>query len=90
MYLHIGNGVTVKKKDIIGIFDMDTATVSISSRKFLSDMQKKKKVLYGESDIPRSFILLNGEEKGKYKIYLSKISAVGLNARIDNEAEEIL
>lgn len=90
MYLHIGNGETVKKKGIIGIFDMDTATVSVNSRKFLYEMQKKKKVLYAEKDIPRSFILSDGEEKGKYKIYLSRISAVGLNARINNETEEIL
>ena len=28
MYLHIGNGKSVKQKNIIGIFDLDTATVS--------------------------------------------------------------
>ena len=87
MYLHIGNGETVKKKDIIGIFDMDTATVSQSSRSFLSGMQKNNNVLYLGSDIPRSFILTQ-EKKGKYKTYLSKISAVGLKARINNDYNE--
>ena len=88
MYLHIGNGETVKKKSIIGIFDMDTATVSPISRSFLSEMQKKKEVLYVGSDLPRSFILCKGEKDGEYKTYLSKISASGLNARMNNDYNE--
>ena len=88
MYLHIGNGVNVKKKNIIGIFDMDTATVSHGSRNFLSEMEKKKRVSYTELDLPRSFILCDGEEKGDYKIYVSKISAVGLNARMNSDISE--
>ena len=52
MYLHIGNGQTVKKKEIIGIFDMDTATVSTISKQYLSKKQKENKgmkVLYVSS-----------------------------------------
>ena len=37
MYLHIGNGVSVKEKDIIGIFDLDTSTVSKTTKKFLNE-----------------------------------------------------
>ena len=36
MYLHIGNGVSIKTDDIIGIFDLDTATVSQSTKKYIS------------------------------------------------------
>ena len=32
MYLHIGNGKMIKMKDIVGIFDSDTATVSKITR----------------------------------------------------------
>ena len=88
MYLHIGNGVNVKKKKIIGIFDMDTATVSHSSREFLSAMEKNKRVSYTEIDIPRSFVLCEGEKKGEYKVHVSKISSVGLNARMNSETSE--
>ena len=34
MYLHIGNGKSVKREDIIGIFDLDTATVSKITKNF--------------------------------------------------------
>ncbi len=88
MYLHIGNGFNVKKKEIIGIFDMDTATVSHNTRAFLSAMEKKKSVSYTEIDIPRSFILCDEKKKANYKIYISKISAVGLNARMNSEITE--
>ena len=30
MYLHIGNVINIKKRAIIGIFDLDTATLSLS------------------------------------------------------------
>ena len=57
MYLHIGNGEIVNHEDIIGIFDMDTATVSSVSRQFLSEAEQKKEIWYGDSDIPKSFIV---------------------------------
>lgn len=88
MYLHIGNGVNVKKKEIIGIFDMDTATVSHSTRAFLNAMEKKKRVFYTEMDIPRSFVLCDGDKKGEQKLYVSKISSVGLNARMNSDFSE--
>ena len=82
MYLHIGNGQTVKKKEIIGIFDMDTATVSSISKQYLSKKQKEMKVSYEGDDIPRSFLVLNGK-KGE-RVYLSKISTSGLKLRLDS------
>ena len=82
MYLHIGNGQTVKKKEIIGIFDMDTATVSSISKQYLSKKQKEKKVTYSGEDIPRSFLVL--EKDGREKVFLSKISTSGLKLRLDS------
>ena len=82
MYLHIGNGQTVKKKEIIGIFDMDTATVSTISKQYLSKKQKENKVTYEGDDIPRSFLVLTGK-KGE-RVYLSKISSSGLKLRLDS------
>ena len=35
MYLHIGNGKSLKLEDIVGIFDLDTATVSKITKKFI-------------------------------------------------------
>lgn len=84
MFLHIGNGKSVKKKDIIGIFDLDTATVSLITKRFINAQQAKGNVEYMDSDLPRAFVLLT--EGGKSKVRLSRISSVGLKQR----AEEVL
>ena len=41
MYLHIGENKVVRKKDIVAIFDMDSATVSSVTKKYLSNAQKR-------------------------------------------------
>lgn len=80
MYLHIGNGEIVNHEDIIGIFDMDTATVSSVSRQFLSEAEQKKEIWYGDSDIPKSFIVCTDGFK-KQKIVFSRISTSSLKLR---------
>ena len=79
MFLHIGNGKSVKKKDIIGIFDLDTSTVTKQGKSFINEMEKSGRVEYDDFDLPRSFVLY--EENDEYKIKLSRISARGLTAR---------
>ena len=81
MFLHIGNGKSVKKKDIIGIFDLDTSTVTKVGRNFINNSEKKGIVEYDDFDLPRSFVLI--EENGKIKIKLSRISTKGLVARVN-------
>lgn len=86
MYLHIGNGVTLRKREIIGIFDLDTATVSAVTKKYINKNEREGNILYGDSDLPRAFVL--HEEKSdsgkKYKIKLSRISASGLKQRAES------
>ena len=84
MYLHIGNGKSVKRKDIIGIFDLDTATVSKITKNFINKSQKEGKVSYFDSDLPRAFLLL--DENGKTSVRLSRISTTGLKQRLDSGA----
>lgn len=81
MFLHIGNGKSVRKKDIIGIFDLDTATITKTGKDFINRMQRQGDVEYNDDDLPRSFLLI--EENKKYKVNLSRISSRGLFARAD-------
>ena len=78
MFLHIGNGQTVKKKQIIGIFDLDNISLSASGREFLSREQREGNVTYYDTDLPRSFLLLEGGE-----VKLSRISTQGLKTRVN-------
>ncbi len=81
MFLHIGNGKSVKKKEIIGIFDLDTATVTKTGKSFINEREKRGLVEYDDFDLPRSFILIC--EEGEEKIKLSRISTQGLKLRAE-------
>ncbi len=78
MYLHIGNGKSIKKKKIIGIFDLDTATVSRTSKQFVNKREKEGRLIYEDFDLPRSFVLCDGDS-----VYLSRISSQGLKMRAE-------
>ena len=69
MYLHIGEGKMLRKKDIVGIFDLDSSTVSVNTRNYLTKMQKEKRVISLGYSLPKSFILT-----GDKKIYLSPLT----------------
>ena len=87
MYLHIGKGKTLKDKDIIGIFDLDTATVSDKTKEFLNKKEKEKLNEYADFDLPRSFILCKNKDNG-YKVVFSRISTVGLKDRAEEYKTE--
>ena len=94
MYLHVGNGKNIREKKIIGIFDMDNATISSVTRKFLTSEQKKNRVYSVSSDIPKSFILYteekndsnnnNRSKEENTKICFSPLSSSALLGRSEN------
>ena len=73
MFLHIGNGKSVRKKDIIGIFDLDTATITKTGKDFINRMQRQGDVEYNDDDLPRSFLLIEENKKYKVKLCLLKL-----------------
>ena len=81
MFLHVGNNKNIRIRDVIGIFDMDNATLSSVTRKFLSKSQKKLMVETAAVEIPKSFILF--EENGLYKICFSPLSSASLRGRMN-------
>ena len=85
MFLHVGNGKTVKVGEIIGIFDLDTVSVSALSREFLSRGQSAGSVRYDDENIPRSVLLVG--DKQNSNIVLSRISPSGLQARLNSPFE---
>ena len=81
MFLHVGNSVSIRNKNIIVIFDMDSATVSKVTRDFLNENQKRGNLETVALDIPKSFVVTQKEKKNR--IYLSQISPVTLIERLD-------
>ena len=82
IYLHVGNKKNIREKDIIGIFDTDSATVSTVTRKYLSDMEKKQKVEAAKEEIPKSFLLYR-EKHGDMRICFSQLSPSALLGRVE-------
>ena len=67
MYLHIGNQINIRERDIIGIFDADRTTTSWITRKYLSEAQKRELVSAASEEIPKSFVLYRDRKKLKSK-----------------------
>ena len=82
MYLHIGNQINIRERDIVGIFDADRTTTSWITRKYLSEAQKKELVSAANDEIPKSFVLYRDRRDGQYKIYFSQLSTSALLGRL--------
>ena len=57
MYLHVGNNRNLRVRDIVGIFDADTATVSPVTKKFLANAQEKGAVEFASVELPKAFVV---------------------------------
>lgn len=74
MYMDLGQDAVVSDKDIIGIFDLDTSTVSKKTREYLQRAEKEgSAVTVSLYDLPRSFTVTAGSG-GEQKIYISPLS----------------
>ena len=81
MFLHVGNHKNIRLKNVVGIFDMDNATLSSITRKYLSQKQREGLVESAILEIPKSFVLYR--EKDEYKICFSQLSSSALRGRIE-------
>ncbi len=79
MYIHLGQETVVREDEIIGIFDLDSSTVSKHTRKFLNCSEKRKEVINVSFELPKSFILCQKEKENR--VYISQISSATLLKR---------
>lgn len=85
MYLHLGEQKVVKKRDIIGIFDMDTATVMKSTRNFLNSAEKNGIAETLSYELPKSFIVVRKKSQKEKKVYISQIAPATLLKRSEDK-----
>ena len=79
MYLNIGNDLSVRDRNIIGIFDMDNTSTSRRTREFLDKAESEGQVVPCD-DLPKSFIVT--VEYGFERVYLSTLSPGTLEKRL--------
>ncbi len=76
MYITISSEKILRTDEIVGIFDLDTASQTKTARDYLSRAEKEGRVKMTGSELPKSFIVMkNGE------IFLSQYSSKILTAR---------
>ncbi|OCN01596.1 DUF370 domain-containing protein [Clostridium sp. W14A] len=89
MYLHLGQDTVVLMKDIIGIFDMETSTISQTTRDTLAAAQKSGCIVNVSMEMPKSFVLCKSGEKTT--VYITQISSSTLlkRAGLKNETNRL-
>lgn len=91
MVLHIGNGATVRVRDLVAFFDFDSMTVASISRRFLSDAEKKKRISdCTGGELPRSVLLVSDGKRGRgnCRVLFSLLSTAALRARLASDEND--
>lgn len=81
MYIHLGQNVEAKEKEIIGIFDMDTSTIGKITKDFLYEAEKKNLIESVAEELPKSFIVCQKDDEKK--IFISPIATTTLQKRTE-------
>jgi hypothetical protein len=72
MYLHLGNDTVIRMDEIVGIFDIENASLSKYTKYFLGQSTKRDEVFNVSYEMPKSFIVC--QSHGKATVYISQIS----------------
>lgn len=76
--MHLGQESIVRTKDILGIFDLDTASLARDTRDYLAAAEKGGRVVTVTDELPKSFLVM---ANAPHTVYLSQISASTLKKR---------
>ena len=76
MFITIAPEKIVKTDEIVGIFDLDTASQTKAAKEYLSRAEKEKRVVMTGTELPKSFVVMTDGT-----VYLSQFAAKILTAR---------
>ena len=88
MYIHLGRDYVLNDRDIIGIFNLETTTISPRGREFLNYAQKNGAVVSLSDELPQSYVLADGGVVDT--VYLSELSSAVLRRRAEKMSERTL
>ena len=72
----------MREKQILGIFDADSATISSETRKYLAQAEKEGAEEAANEELPKSFVVYF-DAKGKKRICFSQLSSSALGGRME-------
>ncbi|MGN1121628.1 MAG: DUF370 domain-containing protein [Eubacteriales bacterium] len=78
-FINIGGTSILCKEDVLGVFDLDTASTKTDTKRYLSAMEQAKRLENVANDIPKSFVVLS---RGiREKVYMTSLSTATLYGR---------
>ena len=78
-YINIGAHVVLPKADVLGIFDLDTASTRKDTKRYLAAMEKAVRLDVVGRDIPKAFVVTT---KGRAsRVYMTTLSSMSLYGR---------
>ena len=89
MYLHLGKETLVDESNIVGLFDLDTATLSAKTRNILAKAEKSGQVVNVSTELPKSFII-TAQIQQPQRVYVSQLSTATLKKRSEEGVKSFL
>ncbi len=88
MYLHLGNGVVVRKSDVLGVFDLDNTSTGVITRNYLARAEKSGQVSsVAEGELPKSFVVCATPGENQ-RVYLCQLNSSTLLKRSEGAGVE--
>lgn len=81
MFLQLEKGESIDKNEIIGIFDLDGASLAKSTRDWFREKEEERAVVNVSNDLPKSMLLCDGEFSDR--VYLTGISTESIKKRLE-------
>ena len=85
MYIHLGRDYVLNDRDVIGIFSLETTTITPRGREFLNYAQKNGAVVTLSDDLPQCYVLADGGLVDA--VYLSELSSAAMRRRAQKMVE---
>ena len=80
MYIHLGRDYVLNDRDVIGIFNLETTTISPRGREFLNYAQKNGAVVSLSEERPQIYVLAAAPVDS---VYLSELSSTAMKKRTE-------
>ena len=77
MYIHIGRDNVVRKKNIVGIFDLDQASLNSDTVDFLRRAEKEGRLINVTDELPKAFVVT-----ADGKVYMTQLGSKTLLGRM--------
>ena len=80
MYIHLGRDYVLNDRDVIGIFNLETTTISPRGREFLNYAQKNGAVVSLSEELPQCHVLADAPVD---TVYLSELASTAMKKRTE-------